>query len=200
MADRGVPLDPGAFLREHVAERLQRRIAELRVQTTHLERELADSLAAEATLAFVLEGEGGGSWYVNVDGENIRVDRAAARPPLVRLSQSRADWEALVRAGLGMGAPPGTADLTAGRIKRLATLKGTLEFRVTEPDGGERRVTVTFGADEVTAPRCAITMRAEDAERLRSGQLTPQAAFMQGLTRLEGDVALAMQVGAALFF
>ena len=45
-----------------------------------------------------------------------------------------------------------------------------------------------------------MALRAEDARRLQSGQLTPQAAFMQGLARLEGDVALAMQVGAALFF
>jgi len=180
-------------------DRLQRRIAELRSQVTRLERELEDRLAAEATLAFVLDGEAGGTWYVNVKGEDIRVERAAARPPLIRLSQSRADWEALVRDGLGMGAPPGAADLTAARIKRLATLKGTLEFRLTD-EAGERRVVVQFGAEDAPGPRCAVALRAEDARRLQSGQLTPQAAFMQGLARLEGDVALAMQVGAALFF
>src|SRR5262245_30641732 len=96
-------LDPGAFLQEHVADRLQRRIAELRAQVKRVERELEDRLAAEATLAFVLDGEAGGAWYVNVKGEDIRVERVAARPPLVRLSQSRTDWEALVQSGLGMG-------------------------------------------------------------------------------------------------
>jgi len=199
MADTAAPLDPGAFLQEHVVDRLQRRIAEPRSQVTRPERELEDRLAAEATLAFVLDGEAGGTWYVNVKGEDIRVERAAAQPPLIRLSQSRADWEALVRSGLGMGAPPGAADLTAARIKRLATLKGTLEFRLTDEDG-ERRVVVRFGAEDAPGPQCAVALRAEDARRLQSGQLTPQAAFMQGLARLEGDVALAMQVGAALFF
>ena len=76
MADTAAPLDPGAFLQEHVVDRLQRRIAELRSQVTRLERELEDRLAAEATLAFVLDGEAGGTWYVNVKGEDIHVERA----------------------------------------------------------------------------------------------------------------------------
>lgn len=199
MAEGAAALEPAAFLREHVADRLRKRIEDLRAQAARVERELEDRLAAEATLEFVLEGAGGGAWYVNVKGEDIRVERAPARPPLVRLSQSRADWEALARAGLGMGAPPGAADLTRARIARLATLKGTLEFRLVADDG-ERRVRVQFGDADATSPRCAVTLRADDARRMQSGELTPQAAFLQGLARLEGDVALAMQVGAALFF
>src|SRR5206468_581288 len=134
------------------------------------ERELEDRLAAEATLEFVLEGDGGGAWFVNVHGEDVRVERAPARPPLIRLSQSRADWEALARSGLGMGAPPGAGDLTRARITRLATLKGTLEFRLITDDG-ERRVLVQFGPADAAGPRCAVTLRADDARRLQGGQL-----------------------------
>lgn len=199
MAEGVAALDPTAFLREHVADRLRKRIEELRSQVARFERELEDRLAAEATLEFVLEGAGGGAWYVNVDGEDIRVERTPARPPIVRLTQSRDDWEALARAGLGVGAPPGAGDLTRARIARLATLKGTLEFRLVTDDG-QRRVLVQFGDADATSPRCAVTVRADDARRMQSGELTPQAAFLQGLARLEGDVALAMQVGAALFF
>jgi len=197
VAEATPSLEPAAFLREHVADRLRRRIEELRAQAARLERELEERLAAEATLEFVLEGDGGGAWFVNVQGEDVRVEGAPARPPLVRLLQSRTDWEALARSGLGMGAPPGAGDLTRARIARLATLKGTLEFRLIADDG-ERRVRVQFGAAD--APRCTVTLRADDARRLQSGELTPQAAFLQGLARLEGDVALAMQAGAALFF
>ena len=198
MAEDRTALEPTAFLRAHVADRLRGRIEDLRAQITRFDRELEDRLAAEATLEFVLEGVDGGAWYVNVSGEDIRVERAPARPPVVRLSQTRADWEALARAGLGVGAPPGAVDLTQARIARLATLKGTLEFRLVADDG-ERRVLVQFGGAEATSPRCAVTLRADDARRMQSGELTPQAAFLQGLARLEGDVALAMQVGAALF-
>ena len=104
----------------------------------------------------------------------------------------------LARSGLGVGAPPGAGDLTRARIMRLASLKGTLEFRLITDDS-ERRVLVQFGPADPAGPRCSVALRADDARRLQSGDLTPQAAFLQGIARLEGDVALAMQVGAALF-
>ena len=198
MAEGTASLEPAAFLREHIADRLRKRIEDLRAQVAPLERELEDRLAAEATLEFVLEGDGGGAWFVNVHGEDARVELAPARPPLIRLSQSRADWEVLARSGLGVGAPPGAGDLTRARIMRLASLKGTLEFRLITDDS-ERRVLVQFGPADPAGPRCSVALRADDARRLQSGDLTPQAAFLQGIARLEGDVALAMQVGAALF-
>src|SRR5207245_9277875 len=126
---------PGASRRGHMPDRLRKGIGDRRAQVARLERELEDRLAAEATLEFVLEGDGGGAWFVNVHGEDARVELAPARPPVIRLSQSRADWEALARSGLGMGAPPGAGDLTRARITRLATLKGTLAFRLITDDG-----------------------------------------------------------------
>ena len=42
-------------------------------------------------------------------------------------------------------------------------------------------------------------MKAEDALRLQSGELRPEVAFMQGLVKLQGDITLAMQLGAVLF-
>src|SRR5207244_11718617 len=94
MAEGPASREPAAFLREHVADRLRRRIADRGAQVARLERELEDRLAAEATLEFVLEGDGGGAWFVNVHGEDVRGERAPARPPLTPLSQSRADREA----------------------------------------------------------------------------------------------------------
>ena len=60
-------------------------------------------------------------------------------------------------------------------------------------------ILVQFGAGDRAQPRCTVSLRAEDALRLQAGELTPQAAFMQGLVKLEGDLAFAMQVGTALF-
>jgi putative sterol carrier protein len=42
-------------------------------------------------------------------------------------------------------------------------------------------------------------MKAEDALRLQSGELRPEAAFVQGLVKLQGDLTLAMQLGSVLF-
>jgi putative sterol carrier protein len=186
------PIDPATFLREQVAPRVRRRLDDLRAQTQRLEAEIADRLAAEATMELVLDGE---RWFLNLRGGEMQVADAPAAPPLVRVVQSRADWEHLARERT-----PGSSfgvDLTATRIARLRGLQGGLEFRLLTDDG-ERAVQVHFGPAEPAPPRCTLRMKADDARRLQAGELAPQAAFLQGLVKLEGDVAFAMQVGAAL--
>lgn len=188
-------VEPEAFLREQVAPRMAQRIEELRAELDRLHRELADRMTAEATVALVLEGPGGGTWYMNIRDGQMVVSREATHSPLVSVHQTRADWEALARAA-GGSAPMGT-DLTASRIERLREIRGTLEFRLTTGDT-ERRVEVRLGP-EGTGSRCTLSLKAEDAIRLQSGELRPEAAFIQGLVKLQGDVTLAMQLGAVLF-
>ncbi len=197
------PLDPATFLRDHVAPRSRRRVEDLRAQIKRLEAELADRLAAEATIEIVLEGAGGGTWYLNVRQGETEVATSPTAAPLVRVFQPLADWEALARTELAAGAGDGGAlpaggDLTRARVDRLRGLQGALEFRLVADDG-ERRTVVQFGSGEQQPPRCTLRLRADDARRLRTGEVSPQAAFLQGLVKLEGDLAFAMQVGAALF-
>lgn len=200
MTESNAPLDPAAFLREHVAPRAAQRIGELRSEIARLEREVDERVGATATMQLVLEGAGGGTWYLNLGGGELRVADTPEAAPLLRIIQSREDWEALARAGLAtrVGGPAGAADLTRTRIARIRGLDGSLEFRLLADDG-ERRVRIHFGSGEPGEPRCTISMRADDARRLQAGELAPQAAFMQGLLKLQGDPTFAMQVGAALF-
>jgi hypothetical protein len=128
------------------------------------------------------------------DGQMV-VDTQPAQPPLVSVHQTRADWEALARAA--GGATPMGADLTASRIERLRDIRGTLEFRLATSEG-ERRVEVRLGPTG-EGSRCTLSMKAEDALRLQSGELRPEAAFVQGLVKLQGDLTLAMQLGSVLF-
>jgi len=188
-------LEPGVFLRDQVAPRVARQIEELRGEIERLHRELADRLTAEATIALVLEGSGGGTWYLNLRDGHMTVADQPAAPPLVSVHQTRSDWEVLASAA-GGGTPMG-GDLTASRIERLRAIRGTLEFRLATGDG-ERRVEVRLGTDG-SGSRCTLSLRAEDALRLQSGELRPEAAFIQGLVKLQGDVTLAMQLGAVLF-
>jgi SCP-2 sterol transfer family protein len=188
-------IDPGAFLRDQVAPRVARRIEDLRAEIDRLHRELADRMTAEATVALVLEGPDGGTWYMNLHDGRMAVESEPAQPPLVSVRQTRADWEALAEAA-GGGTPMGT-DLTASRIERLREIRGTLEFRLTTGDT-ERRVEVRLGPDG-SGTRCTLILKAEDALRLQGGELRPEVAFMQGLVKLQGDLTLAMQLGAVLF-
>jgi len=197
MAD--APLDPTTFLQEHVLPRPRRRVQELQAQVDRLAAELKDRLEAEATVALVLEGDGGGTWFLRLHGGDLQLVESPPEPPLVRVRQTRADWEALARAQLaaGPGGTPMAADLTRSRIERLRKIDGALEFRL-GTDEGERVMHVQFGPGEPAPPRCTLRLRADDARRLQSGELQPQVAFLSGLVRLEGDVAFAMQVAAAL--
>jgi hypothetical protein len=188
-------IEPQVFLREQVAPRVAQRIEDLRAEIERLHRELADRLTAEATVALVLEGSGGGTWYMNIRDGQMVVDTQPAQPPLVSVHQTRADWEALARAA--GGATPMGADLTASRIERLRDIRGTLEFRLATSEG-ERRVEVRLGPTG-EGSRCTLSMKAEDALRLQSGELRPEAAFVQGLVKLQGDITLAMQLGSVLF-
>ena len=188
-------VEPEAFLREQVAPRMAQRIEDLRAEIDRLHRELADRMTAEATVALVLEGPNGGTWYMNIHDGEMTVSKQAAQSPLVSVHQTRADWEALARAA-GGSAPMGT-DLTASRIERLREIKGTLEFRLATGDA-ERRVEVRLGPDGAGS-RVTLALKAEDAIRLQSGELRPEAAFVQGLVKLQGDITLAMQLGAVLF-
>jgi len=192
------PLDPGTFLRERVAPQAKRRIDELRAQMGRLEREIADRVAAEATVELALEGSGGGRWYLNLRQGEIHVEDRPAGPPVVRIEQRRDDWEALAREQVGTTTGASSAaDLTRTRIERLRKLSGAIAFRLSG-DEREHAIVVRFGGDSGD-PRCTISLRAADAARLQAGELSPQVAFMQGLVKLEGDMAFAMQVGATLF-
>jgi hypothetical protein len=191
-----------AILRDRVAAAHVRRTAELRHAADEAARRLADRLTVAATLRLVLEGAGGGEWYLVVRDGEMRVETASDDVPVMTVFQSVADWRRLLAADKGLfAAGGGGTDLSPARVARLQALSGALEFRLTEVDGGEPvSVQLQLGAArERLAPATTITLRAEDAQRMRTGELAPPQAMMQGLVQLAGDMSLAMQVGAALF-
>src|SRR5262245_39916850 len=164
MAD-STPLDPATFLRDHVAPRSRQRIEALRAQIGRLEAEPEDRLGAEATIQVVLEGVGGGTWYLNLREGDTHVGDAPTHTPVIRVYQSRDDWEALARAELAPGgadaggSEPTGGELTRSRLDRMRGITGVLEFRM-QTDDGERRTLVQFGPGERTPPRCTLRLRA----------------------------------------
>lgn len=198
MAGSGGPLNPAAFLREHVAPRVERRVGQLRGEVARLQRELDERIGATATVGLILEGDGGGTWYMNLRDGRMQVADAPAEPPLVRVYQRRDDWEALARTHLESGATSGGpgADLTRSRIERLCGVTGTIEFRLT--GAVERSIRIQFGAGEPVPARCTVTLGAAEFAKLQTGELAPQVAFLQGLVNVQGDMGFAMQLATAL--
>ena len=53
-------------------------------------------------------------------------------------------------------------------------------------------------ANVQTTPQTTLSMKAEDAQKMARGDINPQLAFMNGTIKVTGDMALAMQFGAAM--
>lgn len=194
------PLDPAALLKEQVSERMKKRIAELKSKIAGLERDLEDRLGAEATICVALEGDGGGTWYVNIKDGEAAIEASAASTPLLTIHQTVDAFRRGAAAGQsGLGGPGGNQELTKSRIQRMKGLKGSVEFRMTEAPGGDLSVLLCFGGiDKPTTPQTTISVKAADAKKMGSGELNPQVAFMQGALKISGDAAFAMQVGMAM--
>jgi len=204
-ANTPTPLTPEIFFTEKVAPQFRRRIDDLQRQITTIQQQIQERLSAQGTVRVVIEGDGGGTWYLNINNGEMT---ATAEPKFalamtVYQSRSYFDWAASLatEAGLfGPGARSNQNELTKSRIERLKILKGLLQFTFTQlPDGSEQSFLIQLGDGErPAAPQTTLSMKAEDAQKMARGELNPQAAFMGGIIKVTGDMALAMQFGAAM--
>ena len=190
-----------SVLRERVAAAHNQRTDELRAQADAAARRLTERLAVAAALRLVLDGADGGEWYLVLRDGRMEIASAIAEEPVVTIYQTAESWGRLLAAGKGFLAAGGGPELDAPRITKLRAIKGAIEFRLMEVDEGEPISVVmqVGGGRERLAPTTTLTLRAADAQRLRTGELQPPQAMMQGLVQIGGDASLAMQVGVALF-
>jgi SCP-2 sterol transfer family protein len=205
MAETPSQLAPETFFKEKVAPQFSRRIDDLRRQILSLEQQVQDRLNAQGSVRIVVEGEGGGTWHLNVDKGEMTVTAEAASPPVMTVYQPRAyfDWAVSMATDTGLFGPSARnnqGELTKSRLERLKMLKGLLQFTFTHvPDGGEHSFCIQFGDGErPAAAQTVMTMKAEDAQKLARGELNPQMALMSGVIKITGDMALALQFGAAM--
>jgi putative sterol carrier protein len=86
--------------------------------------------------------------------------------------------------------------LTRKRIESLAKLEGAVRFAVAGEDGFA--LVTHFGGGPVPdVPNASIAVDEDAYRELRSGELDPAAAFMNGRLKIEGDMQLAMQLALA---
>ena len=199
------PIAPETFLKEKVASQFSRRIDDLRRQILNLEQQVQERTAAQATVRVVIEGENGGTWYLNVSKGQMTVTAEPTLPPLLTVYQPRPyfDWAASMATEAGLFGPSARGnqgELTKSRIERLKLLKGLIQFTFTHlPEGGEQSFCIQLGDGERPAvAQTVLSMKAEDAQKMARGEINPQAAFMGGIIKVTGDMALAMQFGAAM--
>ncbi len=79
-------------------------------------------------------------------------------------------------------------------------LAGTVQVDVTGTAGGDRSVWAVVdggrlagaGAGPAETPDATLTLSGADAEAVRSGDLDPAVAFMQGRLKVAGDMGLVL--------
>ena len=198
------PTSPDRFYGQRIPDQFNRALTE-QAALGDAGRRVYDAMrAVDATIRVEVEGEGGGTWFLNIRRGEMRAEASAAHPPFLTLLQDRRAFERIAREagesalGLlgGLSGLAGEMRLTRARIENLAGVDGLVSFEVTGENGF--RLRTHFGSGPVpTEPKTTITVEEQAYRDLRSGALDPQAAFMNQQIRVEGDMQVAMQLALA---
>jgi hypothetical protein len=196
--------DPRAFYAERLPAQFNRALDAQEALGEEGRRVYDGMCAVNATIRVDVEGEGGGTFHLNIDGGRMSASETAAHPPFLTLQQDRRAFERIAReAGDsamallgGLSGLAGEMKLTKARIDNLALVQGLVHFEVTGDDGFVLRT--HFGGDPIPdEPHTQIRLDEAAYQDLRSGQLDPQAAFMNQQIVVEGDMQMAMQLALA---
>ena len=195
---------PRSFYGERIPDQFNRAL-EAQAALGEEGRRVYDAMrAVDATIRVDVEGEGGGTFFLNVRAGEMRAEDSAAHPPFLTLLQDRRAFEHLARESGdsalallgGLSGLAGEMRLTRSRIENLAEVNGLVSFEVIGEGGFALRT--HFGSEPVPAePTTTITVDEQAYRELRSGELDPQAAFMNRRIQVEGDMQTAMQLALA---
>lgn len=198
------PQDPRAFYAERIPEQWNRAL-ESQEALGEEGRHLYEGMqAVDATIRVDVEGEGGGSFFLNVESGRMHAADAPARPPFLTLMQDRRAFDRLAReAGDsamamlgGLSGLAGEMRLTRSRFENLSQVKGLVHFEVTGDEGFLLRT--HFGTEPVPVdPTTTIQMDEAAYRDLRNGSLDPQTAFLNHQIVVEGDMQTAMHLALA---
>jgi hypothetical protein len=198
------PADPRRFFLETLPAQWNAALREQERAVEAAQRLLDGMRGVDATLRVEVEGEGGGTFFLNVAAGRLTPGDAPAHAPFLTLRQERASFEQFAAevgdSALGfLGALSGLGGemrLTRARVDLLAGLAGCVRFEV-RGEGGFTLLTQFGAGPGPAAPTTSITVDREAYRALRAGELNPQEAFLGGQIQVEGDLQLAMQLALA---
>ncbi|HEB89370.1 MAG TPA: hypothetical protein ENI85_07345 [Deltaproteobacteria bacterium] len=196
-----------AFYRERIPEQFNRTLARQRERArtdADAARVLEEMEAVRTSIVVEIDRNGATDRHVfDIERGVMRHVETPGRPPFLILGHAHEDFENLRRecgdSLLGfLGSLAGLGEemrLTSQRVRSLRELRGSLVFERTGPGGF--KLFASFGMER-PEPEPRATIRLDDMvhARLRSGELDPQDAFMDGLIEIRGDMEMA--IGLAL--
>lgn len=195
--------DPRSFYTERVPAQFNRGLEEQEAAGEDGARVLEDMRAVNATIRAEVEGEEG-PFFLNIEAGRMTAGAEAAHAPFLTVRQDRTAFERLAgEAGDsamallgGLSGLAGEMRLTRTRIQNLRAVNGLLRFEVT--GDAPFSLLTHFGTDPMPdEPTTRVQVDGKAYADLRSGQLDPQTAFLNGQIKVEGDMQLAMQLALA---
>ena len=196
--------EPRAFYTERIPAQFNRALDEQEARGPAGRRVYEAMRAVTATIRVDVTGEGGGTFFLDIERGRMSATTDPAQPPLVTLQQDRRAFERIAAEagdsalGLlgGLAGLAGEIRLTRSRVEDLAEVKGLLHFEVTGEQGFVLRS--HFGSDPAPAvPDTTVRIDEAAYRDLRSGSLDPQSAFMDHRIVVQGDMQIAMQLALA---
>lgn len=165
----------------------------------------SDVESIKTCVTFRLEGEDGGAWSIALEGGELKCAPGENPDSVVKIVQNTGDWRSSVTGERGFKFRlPGDTDgeatrfISQGTVEQLKTKNGAIKFVLANPEAGDWEITAIFGEQVHPEPDCVITIDEKDASAMRSGELSPQTAFMSGKINIVGDIRFAMEIGAVL--
>ena len=175
--------------------------------------------ALDESVGVTLRGEEGGAWRIRLQGGALSVEAGGIEEAALTLVQSDEDWCGALWKGRGGPFGRNAAKLFTPRaaelldeigerisdaldtaiLEPLRAIDGLVAIVVTDGEGGDWRLELKFGRGSIPdSPNTTISISAEDADALGSGEMKPLEAFMAGRIQVEGDVGLMMQLQGAV--
>ena len=172
----------------------------------------------DVKLGIQLDGEGGGEWVLHMNKGTLAVVAGSREDTAFSYVQSVEDWRGALWEGRGGALAAGFArffrpgsDLDAGAVgslggapppqalSQLERLDGCIRIVVTGGESGDWGVGLRLGPGPVPEEAtCTVSISAEDAEALSSGELDAMQAFMGGKMVVTGDMTLMLQMQAVM--
>ncbi len=202
------PVDP-VTPREFVEQVLPELFGAVELEPHELDREL--------DVGLVLEGADGGDWTVRFSKGTVAVETARRDDVQITLVQRVQDWQAplwqgrprLIADGVDRVRAEGASALRPENapapspdfdpLKGLTDLRGRIEIVIEGAGdaGGDWSLGVHIGGGPVpTTADATLSLGADEAEAIRSGELHPLEALITGRLQLDGDLGLILQLQA----
>ena len=151
----------------------------------------------DASLQYIVTGDGGGEWTIKIEGGKMTVTRGK-NDALVTYTIAAKDATDAINSQNG-AAPtlliPPRRPGRPGAAAAVKALRGTMALNLTRPGGEPFKLEMSFNG--AATPRTTMTIAMADYIAMGEGKLNGQEAFMTGKLRVEGDMGFMMQVGMA---